>query len=220
MSAGGTRPASRRAVLALGAGALVAVAGCTGGQETPVAASGATAEVRDAAAAEAGYEHVETTDRTVEATLTATLEGDVQVDAREDVDATVPVARYRRETDDGPAAFAVAASPSVQVVENPPESRDPLSTLSTAELVAFVQSSYGEPSDLREGDARPAEMLGAETDLVTHRGTAARDGRAVEVAVRVARAEDAGDVVTAVAVHPATVEEGDRVAALLGALTH
>lgn len=216
----GGRVASRRAVLALGAGAIGVTAGCIGGQKSPVSASGSAAEVPADTVARADYEHVETATRTANVTLTVTLEADVQGRESKDVAASVPVARYRRSTDDGPATVAVAASPLVQVVENPPESRDPLSTLSTRGLVGFVQSGYGEPDGLEEVGTRTVEMLGTDVEMVTHHGTATDDGEDVAVAVHVARVDDGADVVTAVAIHPREVDEGDRIAVLLAGLVH
>ena len=201
--------------------AMLVLAGCaTGAPRTPVEASGGAATVPAAATADVGYEHVGTATRRLNATVAVTLSGDVEVTERQPVNASVPVARYRRSTSAGPSVVALAASPLVQVVENPPRSGDPLSTLSTAVLVAFVQSTYGEPTDLAEAGTRTVEVLGVQTDLTTYRGTAALDGGHVRVAVHVARVEHGGDVVTVVAVHPRTVDERDRLVALLDATRH
>jgi hypothetical protein len=197
------------------------MAGCgSEAPRTPVAADGAAATVPPDTAGDAGYEHGATTTPPVNATLEVTLEGDVEITERQPVNASVPVATYRRSTDAGPSVLAVAASPVVQVVENPPRSGDPLSTLSTGELVTFAQSDYAEPADLAERGSSEVRLLGESTALTTYHGTAVRDGDRVEVAVHVARVEHDGDVVTTVAVHPRAVDEHDWIATLLAAVQH
>jgi len=185
------RPA---AVVALAA--LVALAGCGGGgaPDTVEAAATPAAVPADAAAA-AGYEATATTERRLNATVTAELEGDISVTERVDVRATVPVTTYRRT--DGPGTAAVAASPLVQVVENPPVARDPLATLSTGELVALL---FDRSVDVERTNERTVPALDGEATLAVHEGTDA-DGAAVLVWVVRAEREDA--VVTVVGVAPA-----------------
>ena len=208
---------------------LAVLAGCSdGGTATPARPAGSAATVPSDAATEAGYTPDGSTEITVNTTLRADLEGDIEVREFVDVVATVPVSRYRRSTDGGPAVVAVAASPEVQVIEDPSIDRDPLSALSTARLVGAVQQTY-DASDLSETGRREVTLLGTETDLVTYRGRArlTENGTASErpaenrtVAVHVARAAHDGDVVTVVAVGPAGRPDADRVAMLVAAVTH
>ncbi|PSP77324.1 hypothetical protein BRC81_10115 [Halobacteriales archaeon QS_1_68_20] len=207
--------ARRAAALA----SLLVLAGCLGGNEL-VTATGSPASVQGEAVAEAGYERAGSAELTVEQTLTVTLQADVEGRESVDVNATVPVERYRRTTADGPAVLAVASSPSVTVIENPPKSRDPLGERSTAGLVTLLQSTYEDPTDLSSTSSRPVETLDREAELVTYRGTAIRDGERVDVAVHVLTVEHEDNVVTAVAIHPAGVDERDRIAKLLAALDH
>ena len=100
---------------------LAVLAGCSdGGTATPARPAGSAATVPSDAATEAGYTPDGSTEITVNTTLRADLEGDIEVREFVDVVATVPVSRYRRSTDGGPAVVAVAASPEVQVIEDPP----------------------------------------------------------------------------------------------------
>lgn len=209
----------RRVLLVL-AVAIVA-AGClgTGGGSDRVRADGSPATLAPDAAAAAGYERVATRNRTLNATVTVTLQGDVEGRESKDVTATVPVTTYRM-SGDPPAVVAVVSSPSVEVIENPPKSRDPLATLSTAELVTFVQPTYAAPADLERTGTRTVTALEAEGELVSHRGTATYDGSTVEVQVHVARIPHDGDVVTVVALAPAGSDHGETVGSLLDDLRH
>lgn len=205
--------AAGRTSLALALCALVALAGCSAGAEsTPVAASGSTVELPEGSVAEAGYDHTGTTEKRINATLRAELEGDISVTEVVDVRATVPVARYRRSTSDGPAVVAVASSPSVQLVENPPITRDPLSTLSPTALARFVQSTY--PLDVVSDAAESEVTVGGESvRLLTYdarlnrsaSGTAASTPPLPDDApltVRVVCVDRSDDVLTVVSVTP------------------
>lgn len=209
-----------RTALAVAVAALAVLAGCSGGgTETPARVAGSPATVPADAASEAGYTHAGTTEVVVNATLRVDLEGDIEVSEFQDVVATVPVSRYRRSTPEGPVVVSVAASPNVQVVENPPVDRDPLSTLSTARLAGTVQSAY-DVANLSERRTREVTLLGSETDLVTYHGRGRRNGTdRRQVAVHVARAAHAGDVVTVVAAGPRGAD-GDGLTSLVAAVDH
>lgn len=212
-------PLPRSVVCVVALAVALGGAGCVGGDSGPVRANGSPATFGADAVADAGYERVGVTNRSLNATLTTTLEGDIEAQASEDVVATIPVAQYRRPGDP-PSILAVASSPVVQILENPPRSSDPLSTLSTADLVGFVQTTYGNVGELERVDDRTVTVLDEETSLVTYRGTATAAGTALDVRVSVARVRDDGDVVTVVAVRPADTEETSDVDTLLGALEH
>lgn len=202
-----------RAAVAL----LLVLAGCLGGGGEPVRATGSPASLPPDATGE--YEAAGETNRTLNATVTVTLAADVEGRESTDVAATVPVATYRRATDP-PAVLAVASSPRVEVVENPPAYGDPLGTLPPAELVPFVQATYAEPTELSETDEATVAVLGTGATLRTYRGSAVLDGESVPVRVHVVRVTHGGDVVTAVAVHGADASEQDRIGSLLGELRH
>lgn len=194
----------------------VAAAGCLGmgGGGDRVEVSGSPATL----APDAGYEHTATRNRTLNATITVTLQGDIEGRESQAVTATVPVATYRSSTDP-PTVVAVASSPSVEVIENPPRSGDPLATLSTTDLVAFVQSTYTDPADLEEGRTRTVTALGTEGKLVSYRGTATYEESTIEIQAHVIRIPHDGDVVTVVVVGPADADE-PSLDPLLGAIEH
>ena len=209
----------RSVACALALAVALSAAGCLGGDSEPVRASGSPATFGDGAAADAGYEPVGVTNRTLNATLTTTVEGDIQGQASEDVVAAIPVAQYRT-SGDPPSVVAVASSPSIQLLENPPRSSDPLSTLSTSDLVAFVQTTYGDVGDIEWADNRTVTVLGEEATLVAYRGSASAAGTTLDVRVGVVRVRHEGDVVTVVAVGPRDAAPTDDVVSLLGVLEH
>lgn len=198
---------------------VVFAAGCVGGESDPLRASGSPAAVDPGVAADAGFERVGLANRTLNETVTVTIQGDIEGRESRDVVATVPVTTYRRGGDP-PTVLAVASSPRVQVIENPPQSADPLAEPSTGRLVAFVQSTYRDLTNVREVGERTVPALGGEATVVTYAGTASVDGETVDVRVRVARVAHEGDVVTVVLVHPAGRADGDRLAALLRGIDH
>lgn len=205
------RPPWRALALVVALGAVTA--GCLGNGEA-VQVQGQAASVPDPG--EAGYESLRSHDLTLNETITITLSGDVEGRASQDVRARIPVRTYR--STDGSAAVAVAASPYVEVIENPPKGSDPLSERSTAALVGLVQDAYSDVGEVRETGTTSITLLGNETDVRHYETTATRDGERADVAVSVARIRHAGDVVTVVAVYPA---DGDaNIAALLDSLQH
>lgn len=196
---------------------LLVLAGCSGTKH--VEAAGSPAHVGADALSGTGYERVGATNRTLNATVSITVQGDVEGRESADVTATIPVVTYRRGAD-STSVVAVASSPSVEVIENPSRSADPLATRSTAALAEFVQSTYANPTGLDATGTRTVTMLGEETTVRTYRGTAIRDGASVTVLVHVARVRHDGDVVTAVAVHPASASERGRVMDVFGSIRH
>lgn len=207
-------PHSRKRRLAVaGAALLLVLAGCSGGTPS-VEASGSPTWVAEDAVADTAFERVGATNRTLNATVTATVQGDVEGRESVDVTATVPVATYRR-SGDPPSVLAVASSPVVEVLENPLRTADPLATLSPPALVAFVQSTYAEPERLEHAGNRTVKMLGEEATVATYRGSATGDGATVEVVVEIARLQAGGSVVTVVAVRPASSAAHDAIETLL-----
>lgn len=184
--------------LALAVVLLAVTAGCLGDGEA-VRASGSPATIEGADAA--GLDAVGARDLSVNATITVTLQADVEGRESQDVVATVPVRAYRSA--DGVAVVAVAASPYVEVIENPPTGGDPLSERDTAALLALVQDDYAAPEDVREVGTESVTALGERAEMVRYAGTARRDGERREVVASVVRVRHEGDVVTVVGVRPA-----------------
>jgi hypothetical protein len=110
------------------------------------------------------------------------------------------------------ARFAVFATPDASVAG---QSVNPLASLSARQLVQRFLG-VGENADLTFQGNRTVQSLGASRTVETYR---AQPGES-ETAVRfhVSRFSYDGDVVVAIAVHPASVEEGDRVDTLLAGL--
>lgn len=208
-----------RSTLALVVVAAVVLAGCSGGGPSRVVAAGSPATVDDGALSAAGYEPAGTTSPTLNTTVEATISGDVELNGQRPVTATTPVATYRRGTAAGPALVAVAAAPAVRPIENQPVVRNPLGTLSTAELVAYLQSTYALDRLDRTGNAT-VRLLGNETAAPTYTGTGTRDGESVPVVVTVATVRDGEEFVTVVTVEPQSTADRDRVRQLLAGVTH
>lgn len=203
------RMAVRQVTLVLAVLGLALVAGCVGDEQVTASGTEATFDAGE-------YEHLETVERSVEEQITVVLQGDIEGRESADVSATVPVATYERGSP--PTIVAVASSPYVQVIDNPPKGGDPLSERSPAGVAAIVQDTYAEVSDLDAVESRPVTLLGNESELTTYEGTATRDGESVDVRVDLVRARHDGDVVTVVVVRPASAEPPD--AELFEAVSH
>ncbi|MFB6309456.1 MAG: DUF6517 family protein [Haloarculaceae archaeon] len=209
----------RRSLLVVGLVCLSVLAGCSGGGPAPVTVEGTPATVPSAILSDVGYEDAGTTERRVNTTLTVTIQGDIEGRASQPVNATIPVSTYRRQTGSGPAIISVTASPSVAVVENPRTTADPLGEYGPAALLAFAQSAYSE-ADLEQRGSSDVALLNTTGTMRTYRGTAVRDGERTQVTVHIVEATHRDDVVRVVAVHPATVDERDRIRRLVGRLRH
>ncbi|MFB6154638.1 MAG: DUF6517 family protein [Haloferacaceae archaeon] len=190
---------------------VVVLAGCAAGGD-PAVVSGTPATVGDDALSSTGFERVAAGNRTLNATVRASISGDVQLHGKQSVRATTPVRVYR----DGDAVFAVVSAPAVRPIENKPTYRDPLATRSPAEQVAYAQSVYA-VTDLRETGTDSVAVLGNETTLRTYDG---RTDDGTPVVVTVARVRHGGDFVTGVAVTPATDTRRDDVVTLLEGIRH
>ena len=187
---------------------LAVTAGCLGG--SPMAVSGSPAAIGNDALEAGGLERVAAENRTLNATVRASISGDVELQANRDVRATTPVRVYRS----GDSVVAVVSTPVVKPIENQPIYRDPLATRSAAEQVNYAQSVY-DVSGLEAVGERNRTVLGNESTVRTYAGTAS----GTDVTVRVARVRHEGDFVTVVAVEPASGGSLD-LDALLGALEH
>jgi hypothetical protein len=203
--------------LAAAVALLVVVAGCasSGSGGEPIRASASPAIVGEDVLDAAGYRDGEPSTGHLNVTVSASIQGDVELHASRAVRATTARVVYRR----GDAVFATYSVPAVTLL---PQSarivRNPAATLSTAELVERAQPTYADVSGLTESGTSTVSMLGNETTLTTYRGTATRGGESVDVAVLVATVRHDDAFVTAVAVSPATAEERGRVERLVGAV--
>nr|WP_231751360.1 DUF6517 family protein [Halogeometricum sp. CBA1124] len=72
-------------------------------------------------------------------------------------------------------------------------------------------------TDLREQSVRNVTFLGTTAPLTTYAGVVETDAGRADVRVHVASVEHEGDVVVAVSVHPATMDERDAVSRMLAA---
>jgi Flp pilus assembly secretin CpaC len=106
---------------------------------------------------------------------------------------------------------------------------NPLSQLSNRRLVGTVldrveqaQSLGGveELSDLREVGVRDVTVLGESVELVSYRGMAEVDGQQVAVVVNLLAVEHGDDVVVALGVHEASLDETATHARLVEAIEH
>ena len=200
--------------LALALVVLVALAGCSGGGTDRVVASGSEATVSSSALATTGYEPAGTTTKTLNATVEATVSGDVELNAEQPVTATIPVATYRTNTSSGTAVFSVAASPAVRPIENQPLVRDPLATLSPTDRTNFLQSTYAVDS-LSEQANETVRLLGNDTVAVRYAGESDRGS----VTVTIASVRDGDEFVTVVAVAPRSAASSERFQQLLDGVT-
>jgi hypothetical protein len=193
---------------------LVLAAGCSGGSNR-IVASGTAATIQDASLAATGYERIRAMNRTRNATVSASISGDVELKATRDVTATTPIRLYKRATGSGPALVAVVSSPAIQPIKNQPIFRNPLPNTPT-KIVAYVQSRYHVSSLEQTGNAT-VTLLGNTTGFRTYTGTT-RNG--TDVRVHIASVRDGNDFVTVVVIHPARVNERERVTKLLHGVKH
>lgn len=210
----------RRAVAAVALASLVVLAGCgggSGGDQEPIEATADAAAVGSEALSAAGYAETETTSQRLNTTVSVSMQGDVEIQATRDVNATLQVARYRRSTDAGPAALAVVSSPAVNPLDDQFDvSEDPLATLETAEVVNRAQDAYEVTGLQQVGETERVTVLGNGTRLAVYEGTAGGEA----VTVYAGSIEHEGDFVHVVAVQPAGVDERSRVLELARAVEH
>lgn len=209
-----------RAVAAVALATLVVLAGCGGGgggDQEPIEATADAAAVGSEALSAAGYAETEATSQRLNTTVSVSMQGDVEIQATRDVNATLQVARYRRSTDAGPAALAVVSSPAVNPLDDQFDvSEDPLATLETAEVVNRAQDAYEVTGLQQVGETERVTVLGNGTRLAVYEATA--DGE--PVTVYAGAVEHEGDFVHVVAVQPAGVDERSRVLELARAVEH
>lgn len=207
----------RRTAAVLSVAALVALAGCGGGSgNEPIEATADAATVGDGALDATGYSHEGTTSQQLNTSVTLSVQGDIEVQATRQVNATLRVARYRRSIDAGVAAFAAVSSPAVEPLDQFDVAKNPLDGIDTVAVVNRAQAVADVERLRRTGETEPVEILGNETTLTVYEGSA--NGTAVTAYVGTVRHD--GDYVTVVAVHPVGADERSRVLELAAGVEH
>lgn len=142
------------------------------------------------------------------------------------VTVTAQVAGYSKTVDDDVAALVVVSAPNQRAFG---ESVNPIARLTDREAVGWALEradalaavgGVSEVGSLGEVDVRSRTVLGVPTEVVTYAGTATVEGRGTAVLVHVATVEHGDDVILAVGVHPAGVDESESVAALVEGIEH
>jgi hypothetical protein len=203
----------------------VVLAGCGGAGRSdgtplpPLTGTATPAELSTATRAETGFtETTRTTDR-LNTTISATIQGDVELRTTRDVSVTTASVAYRRDGSGPSAAFGTYSVPAVEPFERADLVKNPAGGLSTAALATRAQRTY-EVTETTEIGTGPVTLFGNETTATRAEATATREGEPVEVVVTVATVRHGGDYVTAVAVVPASEAESTPTATLFDGVTH
>jgi hypothetical protein len=209
---------TRQLLATLAVLAVTVTAGCgfiTGQSALAFGASPAMAS--DDALSETSYEELAVENSTVTRNFSAAGQ-------TRQVEVTNQQARYERAVDLGPlgsqraAVFVTFASPEVDVVG---QTFNPISDMSTQEVLAQFESQY---EGLSVGDRvrnRSVQTLGSQRTLQQFEGTAALSGTEVDVYVHAAKFQHEGDYVVAVGIHPQRLDgEAENVVALTEGLEH
>lgn len=215
----------RRRLLAVGL-ALVVLAGCGGGsgpsaEDRPLLTGTATpAELSDATGDETGFAESGRGTRRLNTTISATIQGDVELTTTREVSVTTHRVSYRRGDGDAPAVFGLYSVPAVEPFERADLRKNPASE-EPATLVDRAQTAYEvSPSAFGGGTASTVHLLGNETTATRYETTATLNTTEVPVVVTVATVRHGEDYVTAVAVVPADVEGDVDVETLLAGVRH
>ena len=113
--------------------------------------------------------------------------------------------------------FVVVSSPGATVAGR---SLNPAASWSNERILEQVADQTGQLNDLESDGNRTIESLGEEREVSAFNATTQIKGREVEVRAHVVSFEHEGDVVIAVAVHPAEIDEQDNVDELIGSIEH
>ena len=207
----------RPVVAGLALALVLALSGCSG---TLVEYTASPAEIPESALESQGYVHGNTT--MVPLTYRLGVAG-----VSRNITAETWVAGYSKTpTANDTAAVVLYSSPNVELAGR---SVNPLSQLSNRELiqngidrVTDLRGVGGieNVSDLRETGTRNVTMLGKQTQLVSYTGTAEVDGQRVSVVVNLAMVEHGDDIVVAIGIHEAALDETPAHATLVEAIVH
>lgn len=190
----------RRTVLTACAAAAAVLAGCSGEDSDPIEADAASpAHLPRSALEKTEYEETLSETTTVETTVRASIEGDVEMSASRDVIAMV----FRRGYAAGDRRFGLITAPIVDLIEGQDLSRDPIGSVADAEVVRLATGVDAvEVGEWTERERLP--FLGDE-EPVSGTTVAGGDGNG-EFAARRAHAAVDSDGVTALALAPVSAD--------------
>jgi hypothetical protein len=202
----------------------VVLAGCggTGGGGTPtppLTGTATPAELSAATRAETGFTETTRTTARLNTTISATIQGDVELRTTRGVSVTTASVAYRRESESPSAAFGTYSVPAVEPFERADLVKNPAEGLSTAALATRAQRTY-EVTETTEVGTETVTLFGNETTATRAEATGTREGETVDVVVTVATVRHGGDYVAAVAVVPASEAESTPTARLFDGVTH
>ncbi len=196
---------------------LVVSAGCTGlltGETIEFTAAEATVDEETLSAT--GYEGGEPTNQTI--TRNESIGGQERT-----VRITNRIAQYSRSGEirgvQAPeaATFVVLSTPGAQMAG---QTLNPAAGWSDRRIVDQVAQRNNDVRDIQFDENRTVQSLGESRELSVFNGTTERAGQELDVRIHVASFEHEGDVLIAVAVHPAAIDERATVDELVGGLQH
>lgn len=202
----------------------VVVAGCGGSggasdgtARPPLTGTGTPAELTDGTQRETGFEETTRTTGRLNTTVSATIQGDVELRTTRRANVTTASVAYARAGDGPPAVFATYSVPAVEPFARADLTKNPAGGLSVATLAGRAQQTYT-VTDVTETGTGTTTMLGNETTVTRYEATATRDGETVSVVVTVATVQHEGDYVTALVLVPTSASAPE--ASLFGGVTH
>lgn len=196
---------------------LMVSAGCTGlltGETIEFTAAEATVDEETLSAT--GYEGGEPTNRTI--TRNESVGGQERT-----VRITNRIARYSRSGEirgvqaPNAASFVALSTPGATMAG---QTLNPAASWSDRRIVDQVTQRNSNLNDIQFDENRTVQSLGEARQLGVFNGTTQRAGQEIDVRIHVASFEHEGDVLIAVAVHPATIDERATVDELMGGLQH
>jgi len=209
---------TRRGFAALVVVLATVTAGCgfiTGQSALAFSASPATTSAD--ALSETGYEEIAVANSTVTRNFSAAGQ-------TRQVEVTNQRAKYERAVDLGPlgsqraAVFVTFASPEVSAVG---QTFNPISDMSTREVLDQFESQYEGLSVGDRVDNRSVQALGSQRTLQRFEGTATLAGSEVDVSVHAAKFKHESDYIVAVGIYPQRLDgEAENVVALTEGLEH
>ena len=201
--------------------ALVVLAGCGGGG----GGAGEDASTRPLLTGTASAAELDTTTQTetgvtetgrvrenVTTTISATIQGDVELRTTRRVNVTTVSVSYQGSE----TVFGTYSVPGVEPFERADLVKNPVEGVGPTTLATRAQRTYT-VDELSKAGETTVTLLGNETTAVRYEGTATRTGECVDVDVVVATVYHDGDYVTA-----AVITEGDlgSVETLFGGVRH